>query len=64
MEKSMIEIVKLTAAEGMFLTNGAVVSSDNTVYLAKGDSADNWREITAEEKERLEAANELSGLSD
>lgn len=63
MEKSMIEIVKLTAAAGMFLTNGEAVSGDQTVYLAKGDAPENWREITAEEKQRLEAEYELSGLS-
>lgn len=39
--------VKLTADEGMVLTNGGVYG--RVVYLGAGDSPDNWHEITDEE---------------
>lgn len=35
--------VKLVATEGMMLTNGEVYG--RMVFLATGDSPDNWREI-------------------
>ena len=50
---STIELIKLTAAEGMTLTNGEVYSKE--IYLGCNDSADNWREIPDEEAERLHA---------
>ena len=51
---STIELVKLTAAEGMTLTNGEVFGKE--VYLGKNDTAENWYEITdAEAEERKEA---------
>ena len=43
MEKSTIELIKLTASEGMTLTNGETYGKE--VYLGCNDSADNWREI-------------------
>ena len=43
MEKSTIELIKLTAAEGMTLTNGETYGKE--VYLGVNDSADNWQEI-------------------
>ena len=50
MEVSTIKIQKLTAAEGMVLTNGETFSSvGGEVYLGKNDSADNWHEITEAE---------------
>lgn len=54
MKTDTIEIKKLTPSEGMYLTNGETIA-DGAVYLSKNDSADNWREITAEEKEKIEA---------
>lgn len=44
MEKSTIELIKLTAAEGMTLTNGETYGKE--VYLGVNDSADNWQEIS------------------
>lgn len=46
-----ITITKLKASEGMTLTNGDVFGKE--IYLGKGDSADNWYEISDEEAERI-----------
>lgn len=43
MKKSTIELIKLTASEGMTLTNGETYGKE--VYLGVNDSADNWHEI-------------------
>lgn len=51
MEMTTIELRKLTAAEGMTLTNGDTCGKE--VYLGKNDTTDNWREITDEEAEQL-----------
>ena len=53
MIETTIKLIKLTAAEGMVLTNGEVFSKE--IYLGKNDSADNWYEITDAEAERLQA---------
>lgn len=47
MTETRIELRKLTAAEGMTLTNGTAFGKD--VYLGCNDSADHWCEITDEE---------------
>lgn len=47
MEKSTIELIKLTASEGMTLTNGETYGKE--VYLGCNDSAENWHEIPDEE---------------
>lgn len=49
MEISTIELKKLTASDGMTLTNGETFSKE--VYLGKNDSPDNWYEITDNEAE-------------
>ena len=46
MKLETIELRKMTASEGMYLTNGAVYSKE--VYLGCNDSPDNWYEITEE----------------
>ena len=51
MEKTTIELTKLTASDGMMLTNGETYSKE--VYLGIHDSADNWHEITEEEYEKV-----------
>ena len=51
MEISKIELRKLTASEGMTLTNGTVFSKE--VYLGKNDSPENWNEIPDSEAEAL-----------
>ena len=51
---SKIELIKITATEGMTLTNGEVFSKE--IYLGKNDKAENWVEITdAEADERQKA---------
>ena len=47
MEITTLTRIKLTAADGMILTNGEVFGK--TVFLSIGDSPDNWYEITEEE---------------
>ena len=47
MEKTTIELVKLTAAEGMVLTNGEAYGKE--IYLGCNDSSENWKEISDEE---------------
>ena len=51
MIETTIELRKLTAAEGMTLTNGEVFGKE--IYLGKNDSADNWHEITDAEYEKI-----------
>ena len=52
MTQEIITRLKLTASEGMMLTNGETFGK--VVYLGKNDSADNWHEITDEEAEKLQ----------
>ena len=51
MTQSTIKITKLTASEGMVLTNGE--TSGKEIYLGKNDRAENWHEITDAEAEKL-----------
>ncbi len=57
MEKTTIEITKITPSEGMVLTNGKTFSFD-FVHIGRNDSPDNWHEITIEEYERIMAEQE------
>ena len=52
MKKSTIELIKLTASEGMTLTNGETFGKE--IYLGVNDAPENWREITDEEAEKLQ----------
>lgn len=52
MELTTIELKKITASQGMTLTNGEVFSKE--IYLGCNDSLDNWREITDTEAEELQ----------
>ena len=56
MEKTTIELTKITASEGMVLTNGEVYSKE--IYLGCNDNTDNWREITDAEYEKILKAEE------
>ncbi len=56
MEKTMIELIKLTASEGMTLTNGETYGKE--IYLGINDSESNWREITDAEHEEIQKMNE------
>lgn len=55
MKTETIVIKKLTAAEGMTLTNGEAFGKE--IYLGCNDTADNWREISDEEAECLQSMN-------
>ena len=57
MIESTITIRKLTASEGMTLTNGETYGKE--IYLGKNDSPLNWHEITDAEYEEILAAQEL-----
>lgn len=57
MKTTKITMTKLTAADGMILTNGE--SYGKTIYLGMNDSKDNWREITEAEYEKLTAGDEV-----
>ena len=56
MNVEKITIEKLTAAEGMTLTNGEAFGKE--IYLGCNDSAENWYEITDEEAEHLQVEEE------
>lgn len=49
MNITTIELRKLTASEGMMLTNGEIYGKE--IYLGVNDSPDNWHEVTREEYE-------------
>ena len=52
MKQETITRIKLTASEGMTLTNGTTFGKE--VYLGTGDSADNWTEITDAEAKKIQ----------
>ena len=54
MIETNITLRKLTADEGMVLTNGEAYGKD--IYLGIYDSAENWHEITDDEYEAIMAA--------
>lgn len=63
MTQETIELRKLTAAEGMTLTNGEAFGKE--VYLGKNDSPDNWHEITDEEAAAIEQKKpEAAGITE
>lgn len=60
METSSYTTIVLTAAQGCYLTQAncadirtAIIT--DRVYLAKSDSPNNWREISAEEADDIKA---------
>ena len=54
-----IQLIKLTAADGMVLTDGT--SYGKEVYLGPNDTADRWTEIPESEVPEPEMPNELVG---
>ena len=56
-----IELIKLTASEGMTLTNGSAMGKE--VFLGRNDSADNWYEITDAEAAKCRTEEEKNGLA-
>lgn len=55
MIETTITIRKLTATEGMVLTNGEAYGKE--IYLGVNDSPENWHEITDAEYEELQKLN-------
>lgn len=58
MTETTIKLTKLTASEGMILTNGKAYGKE--IYLGCNDSADNWCEITEAEYEKKEKEEEYN----
>lgn len=56
MTETRIELRKITAAEGMTLYNGEVLSKE--LYLGVNDAPENWWEIPDEEAEAIRAEME------
>lgn len=57
-----VELRKLTASEGMYLTQVDSTIENRTyaksVYLGQGETVENWREATDEERQAYEAEQE------
>lgn len=57
-----VELRKLTASEGMYLTQADSALEERTytkaVYLGQGEKVENWREATKEERQAYEAERE------
>ena len=62
MIETKIELRKLTAAEGMTLTNGEAYGKE--IYLGKNDNPDNWYEITDIEYEQIVAEQKIELLAE
>ncbi len=60
MKKTIIELTRLTASEGMVLTNGEAFGKE--IYLGCNDSPDNWREITEAEYDEIRKSVEEEAL--
>ena len=58
MKMTTIELRKLTASDGMILTNGEAFGKE--IYLGVNDSEANWREITEEEYNKILAEQEAA----
>ena len=56
MKMTTIELRKLTASDGMVLTNGEAFGKE--IYLGVNDSEANWREITDAEYKKIVAEQE------
>lgn len=52
MTQEVITRIKLTASKGYTLTNGVAFGKE--IFLGESDSAENWREITDEDAEKLQ----------
>ena len=51
MTKETVKIIKLTASEGMTLTNEKTYGK--TIFLGANDKSENWHEITDAEYEAI-----------
>lgn len=61
MNITTIELRKLTANDGMILTNGEVYGRE--IYLGVNDSPDNWHEVTIDEYESAMADAESEDIT-
>ena len=61
MKKETITRIKLTATEGMTLTNGETFAKE--VYLGSEDNPENWNEITDEEAAAIQKEKEQEVLN-
>ena len=57
MKTETIELIKLTASEGMTLTNGETYGKE--VYLGCNDNAENWHEIPDSEVPKEEPSEDM-----
>lgn len=64
METVKFEMIKLVASEGKFLANKDNDFYCREVYLGKGQTAENWHEISAEEAKAIDAAKEAKRLAE
>lgn len=60
MKTETITRIKLTAGEGMILTDGEIYGTE--IFLAVGKSAEEFREITREEYEAMMEKESLQSL--
>lgn len=68
MEIQTIELRKLMSTEGCFITQSILIDESarifsDCVYLAIGDSPDNWIEWTIEQKEEWEKNNIINEVN-
>ena len=56
MKTTKITNIRIEAEGGKYLFNGETFCK--VAYLGVNDSASNWREVTEEEKEEIEAQND------
>jgi hypothetical protein len=56
MKTETITRIKLTASDGMTLTNGEAFGKE--IYLGSSDDAENWYEITDKMAEEIQKAKE------
>lgn len=64
METVKFEMIKLVASEGKFLANKDNDFYCKEVYLGKGQTAENWHEITADEAAAIDDAREAKRKAD
>ena len=60
MKMTTIELRKLTASDGMVLTNGEAFGKE--IYLGINDNENNWREITDAEYEKILSEQEAAEI--
>ena len=59
-----VQMIKLVASDGKFLANKHNDFYCREVYLGKGQTAENWHEITEEEAKAIDEAREAKRLAE